>query len=185
MKLNQQTIESAPEASRPLLEGAEASFGFIPNLLATFANAPAALEGYLSVAGAFGKASLSAAEQEIVTIAVSAENGCRYCVAGHTTIGQMKKVDAAVLEALRDGSTLSDPKHEALREFALAVVRDRGWVSEQKQQAFFDAGYTPAQALEVVLGVTMKTLSNYTNHLAETPLDPAFAANEWREAATA
>ncbi|MGB6221072.1 carboxymuconolactone decarboxylase family protein [Haloferula sp.] len=185
MKLDLQTIESAPESSRPLLEGAKASFGFVPNLLGTLANAPAALEGYLAVAGAFGKSSFSATEQEVVTIAVSAENGCRYCVAGHTTIGQMKEVDPAVLESLRDGSLLSDPKLEALREFALAVVRDRGWVSEEQQQAFFEAGYTPAQALEVVLGVTMKTLSNYTNHLAETPLDPVFAANEWHEGATA
>ena len=185
MKLNQQSIETAPEASRPLLEGAQASFGFVPNLLATFANSPAVLEGYLGVAGAFGKSSLSATEQEVITISVSIENGCTYCVAGHTTIGQMKKVEASVLEALRDGAPLSDQKLEALRDFAIAVVRDRGWVSEEKQQAFFEAGYSPAQALEVVLGVTMKTLSNYTNHLAETPLDPAFAANIWRETATA
>ena len=185
MKLNQQTIESAPEASRPLLEGAQASFGFIPNLLATFANSPAVLEGYLGVSGAFGKSSLSATEQEVVTISASIENGCTYCVAGHTTIGQMRKVEAGVLNALRDQATLTDPKLEALRDFTLAVVRDRGWVREESQQAFLDAGYTSAQALEVVLGVTMKTLSNYTNHLAETPLDSAFEANAWRESATA
>jgi alkylhydroperoxidase family enzyme len=120
-----------------------------------------------------------------VTISASIENGCTYCVAGHTTIGQMRKVDGAVLDALRDSTRLPDPKLEALRDFTLAVVRERGWVSEQGQQAFLDAGYSSAQALEVVLGVTMKTLSNYTNHLAETPLDPAFEANAWRQTATA
>ncbi|MEP4076201.1 carboxymuconolactone decarboxylase family protein [Haloferula sp.] len=184
MKLNLQSIESAPESSRPLLEGAQASFGFIPNLLGTLANAPAALEGYLALSGALGKSSLSPVEQEVITITASVENGCRYCVAGHTTIGQMRKVDADVLVALREGMAIADPKLESLREFTLAVVRDRGWVSEEQQEAFFKAGYTPAQALEVVLGVTMKTLSNYTNHLVKTPLDPAFAANEWRESAT-
>ena len=185
MKLNLQSIESAPEASRPLLEGAQASFGFIPNLLGTFANAPAALEGYLALSGALGRSSLSADEQEVITISASVENGCRYCVAGHTTIGKMRKVDAEVLIALREGTPIADPKLEALRDFTLAVVRDRGWVSDAQQQAFLEVGYTPAQALEVVLGVTMKTLSNYTNHLAETPLDPAFAANEWHETAAA
>ncbi|WP_193214317.1 carboxymuconolactone decarboxylase family protein [Luteolibacter marinus] len=179
MNLKLQTIESAPEASRPLLEGARKSLGFVPNLFAVFANSPAVLEAYQGLGAAYGKSSLSPAEQEIVTIAVSIENGCDYCVAAHTTIGQMRKVDAAVLGSLRDGAALEDPRHEALRRFALEVVRHRGWVPGEEQQAFLDAGFTPAQALEVVLGVTLKTLSNFTNHLATTPLDAAFSKNAW------
>ena len=33
--------------------------------------------------------------------------------------------------------------------------------------------------LEVLVGVTMKTLSNYTNHIVDTPLDEQFAAFAW------
>ncbi|MGZ8908013.1 MAG: hypothetical protein ACXW1U_20100 [Methylobacter sp.] len=44
---------------------------------------------------------------------------------------------------------------------------------------FLAAGYSQAQVLDVVLGVTMKTLSNYTNHLIDTPLDTAFQAEAW------
>ncbi len=29
------------------------------------------------------------------------------------------------------------------------------------------------------VGVTVKTLSNYVNHAADTPLDPAFEAAKW------
>ncbi len=179
MKTTLHTIETAPEASRPLLEGARKSFGFVSNLLATFANAPAALEGYLGIGKIYGQTSLSPTEQQVVLIAASVDNECEYCVAAHTTIGQSQRIEPAILAALRDDAPLPDRKLESLRRFTKAVVRDRGWVGEAEQSAFLGAGYTEAQALEVVLGVTMKTLSNYTNHLTATPLDEAFRANAW------
>lgn len=185
MNITRHTPESAPDQSRPLLEGTRKSLGFIPNLFSTFTNSPAVLQAYQAISGALGKTSLSLTEQEVVTIAASVENGCDYCVAAHTTIGELRKVDREVLDAARDNESFADPKLEALRRFTLALIRDRGWVSEEEQQAFFDAGYTEAQALEVLLGVTLKTLSNYTNHLSSTPLDDAFQANAWRQPAIA
>ena len=173
------TTETAPAGSRPLLEGVNQAYGFIPNLLASLAEAPAALEGYLALSKIYGNTSFSATEQQVVSITASIDNGCTYCVAAHTTISQGQQVDAAVLDALRNEEPLTDPKLEALRNFALAVVRDRGWVNEQDQSAFLAAGYSAAQALEVVLGVTLKTLTNYTNHLFETPVDAPFQANAW------
>ncbi|MEQ1736734.1 MAG: hypothetical protein ABL886_10095 [Rhodoglobus sp.] len=44
---------------------------------------------------------------------------------------------------------------------------------------FVAAGYQPAQVVEVLVGVMLKTLSNYTNHLAITPLDGVFEARAW------
>jgi len=43
-------------------------------------------------------------------------------------------------------------------------------------EAFTKAGFRKEQALEVVLAVAWKTLSNYVNHLVDTPIDEAFAA---------
>lgn len=182
MKIELQTLASAPSGSRPLLEGVQKSLGFIPNLFATFANSPAVLEGYLGISSAFGKSSFNATEQQIIAISASVENECHYCVAAHTTIGKMQKVDGAILDALRANRPLDNARLEALRLFTRGVVNQRGWVREEEQEAFFAAGFTPAQALEVVLGVAMKTLSNYVNHLAVTPLEPAFAANAWKPA---
>ena len=121
----------------------------------------------------------------MVLISASVDNGCDYCVAAHTTIGQGAHVDQAVLDRLRADQPLPDARLEALRRFTKAVVRERGWAGEADQAAFLEAGYTESQALEVVLGVTMKTLSNYTNHLAATPLDAAFAGNAWSRRAAA
>src|SRR5689334_4588068 len=79
-------VETAPEASRPFLENIQRSFKFVPNLFGVFANAPALLEGYLSLSAAFGKARLTPVERELVLLTVSVENSCRYCTAAHSTL---------------------------------------------------------------------------------------------------
>ena len=88
-------------------------------------------------------------------------------------------------EALRNETPLPSNKLEALREFTLSVVRERGQVDEAAVQRFLEAGYTKRQILEVVLGVAQKTMSNYTNHLAQTPIDKPFRQFEWRRRAAA
>ncbi len=182
MTLNPLTLDNAPEQARPLLEKAKQSYGFVPNLLGVMAHAPATLEAYMTLSGLFDKTSLSPTERQIVLLAVSAENQCTYCVAAHTAIAQMQNVDADAVEAIRNGKPIPDDKLEALRRFAVEIVTMRGWPSDEVKQAFHEAGYSEAHALEVILGVGMKTLSNYTNHAAETPLDEAFAEAAWEPA---
>jgi len=173
------TIDDAPAAARPLLEGAEEQLGFVPNLFGVFAAAPPALEAYQAISAAFARTSLSPVEQQVVLLAASGENGCAYCVAAHTVIARGQAVPDDVVAALREGRPLDDPRLEALRRFTLQVVQKRGWVEAADLEAFEAAGYDRAQVLEVILGVTQKTLSNYTNHVAETPLDPAFRDAAW------
>jgi len=177
--LNPLTVDNAPEQARPLLEKAKKKYGFIPNLLGVMAHAPATLEAYMTLSGLFDQTSLSPTERQVVLLATSAENECTYCVAAHTAIAQMQNLDPDAVGAIRNGDPIPDDKLEALRRFAVEVVTTRGWPSDEARQAFHDAGYTDAHALEVILGVGMKTLSNYTNHAADTPLDDAFADAAW------
>jgi uncharacterized peroxidase-related enzyme len=183
MPFTTHTAETAPAAARPILEGAKKNFGFIPNLLGTMAAAPPLLTAYTTVSGLFDQTSLSPTERQIVLLAVSAENGCEYCVAAHTAIAGMQKVSPDVVDALRNGTPIADRKLEALRRFAVATVKSRGFPGRFDTQAFFDAGYGETQVLEVILGVGMKILSNYTNHIARTPLDGAFVPVAWTKAA--
>ncbi|MGE0641576.1 MAG: carboxymuconolactone decarboxylase family protein [Thermoanaerobaculia bacterium] len=174
--------ETAPEASRFALAGAQSKFGFVPNLIGMLADSPAAVGGYLGLGEQFDKSSFTPAERQVVLLAVSFENSCDYCMAAHTVVAGMSKVPAVAIEALRSGEPLPDARLDALARFTRAVVRERGRVSEPDLAAFLAAGFTQAQVLEVVLGVAMKTLSNYANHLAHTPLDPAFAPARWEPA---
>lgn len=172
-------VEAAPAAARNMLKAAHDKFGFVPNLLGVMANAPALLEGYLALSTIFDKTSLSPTERQIILLATSYDNGCDYCMAAHTAIAGMQHVDQGVIQAMRENTPIGDAKMEALRSFARETSRSRGWPSAKAVSAFTAAGYSPTNALEVVLGVGMKTLSNYTNHFAETPLDKSFAPLKW------
>lgn len=176
------TPETAPEGARESLTAAKKAFGFCPHLLGVMAEAPALLKAYLTVSRLFEETSFTPAERQVVLLTVSYENGCEYCVAAHTVIAKMQQVPPQVVAAIREGAPIADGKLEALRRYTAALVQTRGWPSPQDTGAFLDAGYTPANALEVVLGVGQKTLSNYTNHIAATPLDQAFAGAAWSKA---
>lgn len=173
------TPASAPTASQPLLESAQAGYGFIPNLLGTMAEAPAMLEGYMTLAGIFDKSDLSDTERQIIMMTNNRLNGCTYCMAAHTSLSQMAKVPADVIEALRAGTPIADTKLEALRQFAIVINETRGWPSADAVNAFLGAGYAKQTILEVILGTALKVMSNYTNHIAETDVDQAFTANVW------
>ncbi len=175
------TPDSAPEASRPVLADAERKLGFVPNLYAGLANAPAVLEGYLAVSACFEKSSLTPTERQVVLLVTSVVNGCEFCVAAHSMIAKaMVGVPADVVAALREQKEPDDARLAALSEFTRVVVEQRGWVADHPAfSRFMAAGYTPAQALEVMLGVTQKTLSNYANHLLGAPLNAVFEAERW------
>ena len=170
---------SAPEGSTESLTGAEKAFGFIPNLLGVFAESPETLQAYLTLGQLFDRTSFSATERQVILLTISRYNECNYCVAAHSAIAGMQNVSAEVVEAIRNDQAIADEKLQALREFTTAIVDRRGWVSADDLQRFLGAGYAKSNVLEVILAVGFKTLSNYTNHIAETPLDTAFAATRW------
>ena len=168
------TLESAPSDSKALLDGSLKSFGMIPNLHGVMAEAPALLEGYQQLHKLFQQTSFSAEELTVVWQTLNVEHGCHYCVPAHTAIAHQMKVDPSIIDAVKSGDPLP-PKLEALRQFTLAMARQRGNVTDADIQAFLDAGYQSQQILEIVLGLAQKVMSNYVNHFAHTPLDPPFA----------
>lgn len=176
---NVHTLDTAPEKSVKLLEAVQQSAGFVPNLLGIMAESPAVAEAYTTLGRIFSKTSLTPVEQQVTLLAINRYNECDYCMAAHSMIASAQKVPADVIRAIRDDQPIDDEQLEALRRFATQIVDKRGWVKDADISAFLSAGYTQAQVLEVILAVSYKTLSNYTNHVAETPLDDAFAARAW------
>ncbi|MFJ3058747.1 carboxymuconolactone decarboxylase family protein [Herbaspirillum sp. NPDC087042] len=172
-RLTLHTLASAPEASQPFVERAIAANGFLPNLIGVLANAPVALETYLTVAGINARSSLTLAEREVVQITAARIHGCDFCVAGHTAVA-LKKAGISIdsVRALQHGTPLDDARLEALRRFAGAAIATRGKVVQQDYDAFTSAGYNQAQALEVLLGISLATLCNFANSLAGTPVNP-------------
>lgn len=178
------TPESAPAAAKPALEKVKKTLGFIPNLYAHLAEAPAALNGYLTLGDQFQQASLSPVEQQVVLISASMENGCDYCTAAHSFVARnMVKADGKIIDALRARRDLPDARLNALARFTRVMVRTRGRPATAALNAFYAAGYDQQAVLEVITGIALKTLSNYMNHLTDTPLDAVFEPERWTNAA--
>lgn len=174
-RLTVHTVDSAPEAAKSRVEAALKNNGFLPNLIGVLANSPEALAFYQEVGKLNGNTTLTAGEREVVQIIAAKRNECGFCVAGHTKLATLKKLlsDEAIQAARAvNPAAFSDVKLAALAEFTIAVMEQKGAVSDQELQAFFDAGYSQQQSVEVVLGVALATLCNYTNNLAKTEINP-------------
>lgn len=170
---------SAPDEAKPALALAKKQFGFVPNLYGVFAESPQAFAAYQAVSDQFLRSSLPSAAKQVVWLTASRQNGCTYCVAAHSVIAKTAGVDASVVEAIREDKPIDNAALEAVRRFTVQVVDSRGWVADDDVQAFLDQGFTRRHVLDILTGVAQKTLSNYTNHLAHTPLDDVFSSSAW------
>ena len=173
--------ESAPVAAKEGLAATRKNFGMIPNLERVMASAPPLLKGYAALWDLFDETTLSPIERQVVYLTANFENECDYCVPWHSLLADRAGMELGDLEALRNGGDLPTKKLNALSSFARGLIANRGKVSEAQLQAFFDAGYTDQQALEVILGLAVKTMSNFTNSIAGTPLDTAVKKFAWRK----
>ena len=164
------THETASDAAKPLLDGVKKKMGIVPNLLATLAHSPAALNSYLSQSSSLGDASISAGVREQIALTIAGENSCGYCASAHTVIAKGAGVDDAEAASSLRGES-SDPKIQAALTFAAAINEKRGWIDDADFQAVRNAGYTDGEILEILATVTLNIYTNYANHIASTAND--------------
>jgi AhpD family alkylhydroperoxidase len=167
------TIESAPPASRRLMAATQQHLGYLPVATARWAASPQLLDGFGKLNSLFESSSLDPLAREVIVMTVAARNGCHLCVAMHTARLSAMKAGQELTAALRHGpdAQLPDPRLDAVRAFALRVLDTAGDVGDDALNAFLTRGYTPRNALEVVLGIATYTLSTLANRLTGAPVD--------------
>jgi uncharacterized peroxidase-related enzyme len=173
------TVDTAPEDSKAMLDGAKKQTGMVPNLFGVLAESPSTLKAYQQLHQAFLDTSFTPEELTVVWQTINVEHECTYCVPAHTGIAHSMKVDPALTEALRNKATMPNATLQALQDATLSIVRNRGNISEAELAAFYAAGYGQQQVLEIILGLSQKVISNYTNHVAKTPVDEVFKQFAW------
>jgi len=172
-------LESAPQESKTMLEASLKTNGMIANLHGIMAESPELLKAYQELGKLFVNTSFNPEELTVVWQTINVEHNCTYCVPAHTVIANMMKVDPSLTEALREQKAMPTPKLQALQDMTLKVVRKRGNILDEDMSEFFAAGYAQRQLLEIILGVSQKVISNYVNHIAETPVDKTFQKYSW------
>ena len=183
-KFDLHTDETVPEASKATFTEIAQAWGMVPNVVAVMAESPVLLNGYWRLEGAIDEHTrLDRTEREIVQMAANVENNCTYCMAAHSVAAKMDGVPDDVISALRENRRLGDAQLDALRDLARDMVASRGWPGQENVDAFFAAGYDKSQMLQLVAEIALKIVTNYTNHLAHTPLDAIFVPASWEKPA--
>lgn len=175
------SVETAPEGSKPLLKSLKENLGIIPNLAAAMSESPQLLGGFLAVRDIYLGGTFTAGEIQVLSLTAAYENECAWCMAFHTLMALKEGVSPEDVEALRAGLSPSDPRLSTLSDFARKLVSARGAVSSADVELFCAAGYTRAQALEVVLGMAFSLMANYAGHLADAPLDDPLQPHAWHK----
>lgn len=170
--------DSAPDAA-DIFDRSGEVLGMVPNLIRKMAASPAAAAAYLDLTERLGESSLSTDEQAVALLTISRYHECGYCMAAHSMTSRMGGLPDAVVDALRTDQDLPDARLEGLRRFIRAMLEHRGWVPEAELHAFRQAGFGDAAVLDVIVAIALKTLSNYTNHLADTPVDAPLQHERW------
>ena len=174
------TKDTAPKASLPLIDQTVAEFGGLISLHALFAESPVTYETYHKAFGLFLKnSSFTPLEAQVVFMTSNFHNRCHYCMAGHTMMMKMAKMPDDIIDDLREGRPLADPKLGALQSFARELLEKRGHIGDDRLQAFLDTGYDRKAALDVLTGLAAKLISNFTNALAHTRLDRGMDKYAW------
>jgi alkylhydroperoxidase family enzyme len=169
------SVDTAPEGSRAKLAEVTKAWGFTPKLHSMLAESPVALKAYDQLFALVGESTMTPIEQQVAYQAINVFHECEYCTAGHTFLSRNADVPEDAIQALRNQTPIADARLQALRLFAEAVVRERGFASDDAIDAFIRAGFTRANILEIVTIIATKTISNYTNHLTKTPKEDFMA----------
>ena len=161
--------DEVSENNQAIFDNLNKGLGFVPNLYAYYAKNETALGDYLTFQNR--KSTLRAKEKEVINLVTSQINGCRYCQSAHTALGKMNGFNEEQILELRSGVASFDPKLDALVKFTAATVENRGKVSEEIKNNFFDAGYTEANLIDVAITVGEKVISNYIHNITDFAID--------------
>ena len=173
------TIPSAPEGSRSPMTRLQESAGLVPNLAAMMAGAPALIDGFVTLRAIYQQASLDVRDREILGLSNAVANGCEWCVAFHSFVALKLGIDRAIVDAIRDGTPLADPKARALHRFTIRLIEQRGAVAGRDLEDFIQAGFTKQQALEGVAGCALSLMANYAGNFVDPDLDGFLGDLRW------
>jgi len=163
------SIENAPEGSKPTMEAIKANFGKVPNIFATLAHSPTALNSLMGLFGTLESGELKGIPHEAIALYIGQQNDCKYCIAAHTAKAKMAGASEEDAIGFRKGKA-SDPKIQTLLDFTGVMVARHG-ISDDELKKFRDAGLSDADMLEAIAIIVCNIFTNATNALAQTDID--------------
>jgi uncharacterized peroxidase-related enzyme len=171
------TEDTAPQTTKATLAKVKGMYGMIPNLYGYLAESPVALNAYLHINEQLMKhSSLSPVQVQVALLAISEVNGCEFCIAAHSWVGDTLKASEQTVAAIRDGAEIEDTQDRALVNLVRAVVSERGHIGDGVMAEFLGAGFSKENMFDLLVCNMLKSLSNYANHITKTQVNPELEA---------
>ncbi|MFA6084706.1 carboxymuconolactone decarboxylase family protein [Mucilaginibacter sp.] len=157
-----------------LYDNLRAGLGVVPNLYTVLAHSENALEAYINLENA--PTSLSTKEVEVVNLVVSQSNDCIYCLSAHSVIAKNAGFSGDEIIGFRKGHSKTDVKLDNLARFTKSLTERNGHVPRSLLEAFFDAGYSKENLVDVIMLIGDRTISNILHAVTKVPVDFPLAA---------
>ncbi|WP_028218632.1 carboxymuconolactone decarboxylase family protein [Paraburkholderia oxyphila] len=174
------TLETAPEGSKPALEGLAEAFGMVPNIAGAIAGSPKLINGLVGVFQQAHGGSFTEAQVQTLLLTNAVTNGCTWAVAFHSFLALKEGLSEADVQAIRARRLPDDQKLAALSHLARTLIDKRGRLDDQDIASFTAAGFDQALVLDVILVVAASTMTNYAGSVANPPLEEAFQPYAWQ-----
>jgi AhpD family alkylhydroperoxidase len=174
------TIDSAPEGSKPALQGLKQAFGLIPNLAATMAESPVLINGFVGAFKNFHGGSFTHAQRQVLLLTNAVANRCAWAVAFHSTLALKEGVSRSDVEAIREQRRPTDPALAALAVLTRTLIEKRGHLDSEDMSSFLAAGLGQDRLLEVIAGLAVSVMANYAGNITQPPLEEPFQAQTWK-----
>ena len=162
---------------RAALEMVRASWGSSWNVTGTIANNPKIVEGLLALWEAIDASGLSTTDREVICMEMARANGCHYCIPAHRHVAHHNGVDTGMIERIALGETLEGNGREAtIQRLTKRLQETRGMLSDAEFSEFQHNGISVPEMIAVIAEIAHCTITNFTNRLAQTELDPFLEA---------
>ena len=161
---------TAPERSAPILKGALAGGGQLPNFLGVMAGSPAVLRAYARFRSELRNGTLSYATQQRIALAVAEHQGSEYALATLQRTGRDAGLGMDEIALAREFDSY-DEKEAALLRFVKALLQAEGPPKRHLHEEAREAGWEDEQILEAVAHVSLASFGNLVTRAADVPLD--------------
>lgn len=166
---NVPTRAEVSEKNQAIFDNLEKAVGFVPNIYAGMGHSKNALGSYLQFSGA--ASSLTKKEKEVVDLAVSQLNECRYCQSAHTITGKMNGFTDEQIIELRKGGASWDNKINILAKTAVGIAANKGKIGTVALEEFYAAGYTKENVVDLIMAIGIITVTNLFHNVTDVAID--------------
>jgi alkylhydroperoxidase family enzyme len=173
---------TAPERSVPILKGALAGGGQLPNFLGVLAGSPAVLRAYARFRSELRNGALPYATQQRIALAVAENQGSEYAL---STLQRTAKDAGLGLDeiALAREFDSRDERNSVLLRYVKALVESGGQPKRHLHEEALEAGWSDEQLLEAVAHVALATFGNLVTSAGDVPLDGSTEGSRLLQAA--